>query len=312
MENEPLLDPRFSQVLLAFTNLCNLECKHCYLSSGPDQAYGLDIKRILHLCHECYDSLGRVNFYVSGGEPLMRLEDTLEILTIASQFHDTFLQTNATLITRSTAKELAATGSSIQVGFNGGSAISHNSIRGENAFSRSRRGITNLIEEGFPASKLKISATITPANIDEIYIILDYAKTLGVQEVDFEPVAKIGRAALYWTSPPKYPDPDTYPVHTVMKKLVEKGYFSGWRITAEEVQLRCLNIYFDGSVLPFTIEQSGPFHKSRGCIGNILEASLCDILASNRVSNAIIEKFLCFATNGPRILGTYKFFRDGP
>lgn len=307
--SDPVVIPFFTKVLVAYTNLCNLQCKHCYLSSGPQKQHGLDRERVQELTFECYEILGEVDFIVSGGEPLVRREDTLEILRSASQFHRVTLQTNGVLISPSLARELVSIGSRIQVSIDGSSSHGHDFLRGAKSFMRATEGVNCLIREGMDPSKLTINSTIVPSNVSEIVGILNFAASVGVSKVVVEPLAKVGRAARYWKSA-NYPDPDTTPIHNAMNKLIDASQASKWTVLADEPHLNCLNVYYDGSTFPFTVESLGSFVEQRGYLGNICESPLEDILELSKFSNAVVNKFLRFATCSHRVLGSYTCVRS--
>lgn len=68
---------------LQFTNKCNLKCKHCGFRSGPNGKTGPSLK----WCLEFVNQLSNNNFsklMITGGEPFLRMEDLLQLLSNAT------------------------------------------------------------------------------------------------------------------------------------------------------------------------------------------------------------------------------------
>lgn len=94
------------------TKRCNLECAHCYISAGPEEATAgeLTTDECLRIADEILDVNPAPMFILSGGEPLLR-EDLTTIATHASTRGATVVVgTNGTLLTDDKIVELKDAG----------------------------------------------------------------------------------------------------------------------------------------------------------------------------------------------------------
>lgn len=160
------------------TYACNLKCKHCYASAGAapeDELTTEEVKRgIDKLDKACVPIIA-----FSGGEPLIR-RDIFEITSYArDKGMYVAVATNATLISKSKAKEMKKAGIEfVQISLDGASAETHDNFRGiPGVFDKTIQGIKNCVEEGF---FVNIATTATHYNYKEIPKIIDLCETLGV------------------------------------------------------------------------------------------------------------------------------------
>lgn len=299
--------PRFYMVLLLITNRCNLTCKHCYVSSHLGGAFGLSIARCLQLVADVCETIGRVQFVVSGGEPLSRRDDCIRLLEKASVRHDTWLLTNATLISKATARRLSGLEMRTRVSLDGGDASHHDAIRGVGAFSRWHRGIENLLDGGFDPSRIEVYATIPPGGLDQVGPILAIADQFGLGPVKFETLARDGRANEFWpTVDLRNTDPETAKYRQFFEQDFQNQFGGAWRLVDLEpydTGFGVLNIYSDGDVYPYTRTSSADMESGR--LGNINDAGLRDLLDPERVGRAVLSKFLRLARGPARSLHAY-------
>ncbi len=135
--------------------LCNLACRHCFISSGPtnhdhEMMSRAEVRGFLAEA----EVLGVKDYYFTGGEPFLNrelpgiLEDTLRIGPAT-------VLTNATLIDRPRAGELAslerATRYSLEmrVSLDGLTPSTNDPIRGEGSFEAALAGTRELAQAGF-------------------------------------------------------------------------------------------------------------------------------------------------------------------
>ncbi len=135
--------------------VCNLRCKHCFISCAPDNHsfwfMGRELVREhLHTSVE----LGVKEYYFTGGEPFMN-GDLLGILEDTLELGPATVLTNGTLLPRRTVDELARMAAAsrysleIRVSLDGVTASANDAIRGEGAFRRALGGIERLAAAGF-------------------------------------------------------------------------------------------------------------------------------------------------------------------
>ena len=135
--------------------VCNLRCRHCFISCSPDNHsfWFMTRSQVAEALAESVP-LGVKEYYFTGGEPFMNhemcgiLEDTLALGPAT-------VLTNATLMPQRTVRELArlAAGSpyslELRVSLDGVTPEMNDAIRGAGAFARCVEGVRRLVEAGF-------------------------------------------------------------------------------------------------------------------------------------------------------------------
>ncbi len=135
--------------------LCNLECKHCFISCGPDVSRHkmMPGDLVRDYLEEAKD-YGVEEYYFTGGEPFLNpelpniLKDTLTAGNVT-------VLTNAILITEDAASRLKELRNASQnqmrfrVSIESPDEEKNDSIRGQGSFTRAVRGIRNLLGAGF-------------------------------------------------------------------------------------------------------------------------------------------------------------------
>lgn len=135
--------------------VCNLRCRHCFISCAPDNhSFWFlsrdDVRASLATSVE----LGVKEYYFTGGEPFMN-RDMLGILEDTLEIGPATVLTNGTLLPPRTVAELAriAAGSpytlEFRVSLDGVTAASNDAIRGEGTFDRAVEAIGRLVGAGF-------------------------------------------------------------------------------------------------------------------------------------------------------------------
>lgn len=160
------------------TRNCNLNCIHCRASAtqGPYEGE-LSTGACMRLLDQIADT-GNPIVILTGGEPLMR-RDIFDIAAYGTQKGLRMVMApNGTLITESTARQMADAGvQRISVSLDGPSADFHDRMRMvPGAFDGAIRGIRFAREAGVP---FQINTTITQLNLKEIPRIQDLAIELG-------------------------------------------------------------------------------------------------------------------------------------
>jgi len=151
--------PSLRYLLLNITNMCNLKCKHCYLSDTGKLEVDLDI---FEKAVQQFEEMGGLKLIISGGEPLIhsRFWELMDILP--SYELSVVILSNGTLIDNTTARKLSRYVHEVQISIDG--IRSHDLLRGKGSFARSMKGISNLNESGIPVS---IATMVHKFNIDE-------------------------------------------------------------------------------------------------------------------------------------------------
>ena len=135
--------------------VCNLRCRHCFISCSPDNhSFWFLSREQVREALEASVRHGVKEYYFTGGEPFMNrempgiLEDTLALGPAT-------VLTNATLMPPRLVEGLAdlARGSrytlELRVSLDGTTPEANDEIRGEGAFARAMEGVERLVAAGF-------------------------------------------------------------------------------------------------------------------------------------------------------------------
>lgn len=298
--------PVFHSVVIYLTNRCNLCCRHCFASSSNAGNYGLKTDRVLKLINELKEELGGIRFSLSGGEPLVRKEDSLQILAAASSKHQVQLLTNGMLMDERLAEQFVQTNIHVRVSVDGANESSHDLLRGAGAFQKVMRGIEILQQYGMKSPHLSICSTLTPESICEVPDILKLANVLKIDNIRFNALTRKGRGSHFWTmrSEDKEASPST--LHMMdndgddyfaeyFKELMEAQPINGWTISPIDslsALFRTLYIYPDGSAFPFIPSDDSLPKRDEKPLGNINHESLHKVLTSKSGCASIIMRFL--------------------
>lgn len=135
--------------------VCNLRCRHCFISCSPDNHshWFLDRSLVQRALEQSVE-LGVKEYYFTGGEPFMHRE-LVPILADTLTLGPATVLTNATLLTPRRVEALAevAMGSiyslEFRVSIDGVTADANDAIRGAGTFARAMDGVSLLVEAGF-------------------------------------------------------------------------------------------------------------------------------------------------------------------
>lgn len=190
------LPQRFSAPLFAvwnFTNLCNLNCRHCYQDSGhralPNE---LTLDEKLDLVDQmAAEYVPMIAF--AGGEPTLS-KDLLPTLRRCRQYgiHTTIASHGGT-ITRKMADDLAEAGVRyVEISLDSVDAAKHDAFRGQpGMWERSIAGMRNVVAT--PGMRLGIAMCVHQGNYDEVEDMLRFAVDIGASclaHFNFIPVGR--------------------------------------------------------------------------------------------------------------------------
>ncbi len=135
--------------------LCNLECRHCFISCSPhNHAFGfLDLESVRRVLDESV-GLGVKEYYFTGGEPFLN-RDMVPILELTLRYGPATVLTNGTIfkdkwLERLSRAEAASPYSlEFRVSIDGFTAEANDPIRGPGTFDRALQGVRQLLAHGF-------------------------------------------------------------------------------------------------------------------------------------------------------------------
>jgi molybdenum cofactor biosynthesis enzyme MoaA len=164
--------------------LCNLTCRHCFISCSPhNHAFGFLTRDQVRRALEESVALGVKEYYFTGGEPFLHRE-MVDLLAMTLAYGPATVLTNGTVFKDEWLARLAQSEARSQyslefrVSIDGPTAELNDPIRGEGTFERAMRGVRQLLAHGF----LPL-VTVTQTNDDQDVesLFAGFVKTLQAQ-----------------------------------------------------------------------------------------------------------------------------------
>jgi sulfatase maturation enzyme AslB (radical SAM superfamily) len=135
--------------------LCNLECRHCFISCSPhNRSFGFltleDVRRAL----DESVGLGVKEYYFTGGEPFLNPE-MVAILELTLTYGPATVLTNGTVLKDDwlrrlrQADEASPYSLEFRVSIDGCTAADNDAVRGAGTFERAMGGVRQLVAHGF-------------------------------------------------------------------------------------------------------------------------------------------------------------------
>lgn len=171
------------------TRLCNLQCLHCYSSSGLQHKDALDPAAIGHalavLRNEGYEMLS-----LSGGEPLV-YRPLHAVIEQAKELGYRVTMVSNGLLANARMDNTLALLDAMAISFDG-LAETHDRIRARSgAFVNASRALERLAMQGRPVSA---AISLTRDALPELPELADHLVGLGARALQIRPVALAGRA----------------------------------------------------------------------------------------------------------------------
>ena len=174
---------RLREIWLHVTDRCNLACRHCLVSSGPQREDGVSADALRGYIKQACD-LGADTVYLTGGEPLLR-RDLPELLReIVVSFGATaVVMTNGTLLDEELAGRLAALPQErlyLQVSLDGSSAELNDALRSAGSFAGAVRGIRHAVASGL---NVTVATVALKRNLHDLTVIAELIGGLSVKQL---------------------------------------------------------------------------------------------------------------------------------
>ncbi|QQG40070.1 MAG: radical SAM protein [Candidatus Aenigmatarchaeota archaeon] len=171
------------------TDMCNLQCEHCYL--GPKKNKTLSREAFRRVVDGAYE-LGASAISVTGGEPKLDPELFEKMAYARSRDFKVTMVTNATLWTREDAKTLRDLRlEAVAVSLNGPKK-EHEAIYGEGQYERTVERMKWLIEEG---NNVYVNFNIYDGNAHVLPEFEKFCRELGVKGMNVGHIKPIGWGA---------------------------------------------------------------------------------------------------------------------
>lgn len=169
------------------TNLCNLNCQHCYSSSSPTRKDELHIEHVFSVLKNL-----KLNGYeilsISGGEPLI-YKKINEIIDFSHSINlQVNLITNGMLLNK--ILEVSSKINMFAVSIDG-SSNNHDVMRNKiGAFSTLEKNIKKINELNIPFG---LVFCVTNKNIEDLMYVYDFAVKYNAKLLQFHPLVSTGR-----------------------------------------------------------------------------------------------------------------------
>ncbi|MBR8833143.1 MAG: radical SAM protein [Stigonema ocellatum SAG 48.90 = DSM 106950] len=172
------------------TRRCNLQCLHCYSSSGPQEREELDVELLLQaLTDASVEGYTVASF--SGGEPLV-YKPLYELLAHAHQCDmNTTITSNGILLDEQHLEKLRGHVDLIAISLDGEPAF-HNRMRAkEQAFETMATRLEGVRQSGIPFGFI---FTVTRYNLQDLDWVANFALEQGAKLLQIHPLQEFGRA----------------------------------------------------------------------------------------------------------------------
>ena len=170
-------------IFLAITRKCPLKCEHCFEWDNLNKKETFSKEELMQII-DLYLQHDILQIYFSGGEPMVRFRDLVELIRYAKNKTECFILTSGFKLTEENARILKQSGcAGIEISIDHYMPELHNAFR-HNAtiFQQAVEGVKASLKAGMITS---ISICVTREFIDGNHLMpyLDFAKTLGVHYV---------------------------------------------------------------------------------------------------------------------------------
>ncbi|XOV94940.1 MAG: radical SAM protein [Bacteroidota bacterium] len=167
-------------VFMAITKKCPLNCEHCFEWPNLAKTESVSVEQWISLVHR-YQKFGTTQIMLTGGEPMVRINDVYKILESAYDGTDFWIITSGVGLKKKQAQLLKGKGlTGIMVSIDHFDEARHDRFRGyTGAF---QAAITALVEGKLAglATTLSICATKEFTTVDNFHQYMEMAKRLGV------------------------------------------------------------------------------------------------------------------------------------
>lgn len=183
---------KLSFIFLAITRKCPMRCEHCFEWDNLNKKESFsrdDLFRVIDI----YQQEGVLQFHFSGGEPMVRFKDLVELISYTSHRSDCWVVTSGFNVTEGNARALKAAGcKGMVVSIDHYIPEKHNRFRGNHiAFEQAVFAVEAARRAGLVTS---VSVCATREFLDEGHLLpyIHFAKGLGVQFIQVLEPKSIG------------------------------------------------------------------------------------------------------------------------
>ena len=183
---------RLLVVLFSITHQCPLRCEHCFEWDNLNQQGQLTLEELEH-CIVKIQSQGAISIHLSGGEPMLRINEIMPLVKKYSKASAFWLLTSGILINHKKAKEMKESGISIvSLSLDHYMAEEHDRFRGmKGSFKQVMKAAKHCIDNDIYCM-LNVCINKEKVNRDFLLKYMDLAKDMGVACVQILEPRSIG------------------------------------------------------------------------------------------------------------------------
>lgn len=181
---------RFRNVYLYITEACQLRCEHCYMGERLDRALKMSPRKIVDTL-TTWRRMGGSKLTILGGEPTLHPYYVNSIRAARKLgYEHVITTTNAQIPARKKFRRLEPEDFAyVQVSLDGGSAGTHDAVRGMGTFDEAMETTAELTERGYDT---RIICTVNKTNESDVLRLLGLADEHGASLVKFHVFSTIG------------------------------------------------------------------------------------------------------------------------
>ncbi|MBN1909032.1 MAG: radical SAM protein [Pirellulales bacterium] len=295
---QPPDDPlRLSNLTFNITNRCNLRCPWCY--NPRAETAEVPVCELLNWIAAGRDTIdAEATFILLGGEPFLDESRLIECLRGARNLFESELlvSTNGTKCDDATLRALVETETTVQISLDAATAARHDAMRGQGVFDRAMSTARRLVGAGVHTV---FSMVMTRDARDQMEAYFDLAERLGVQEVRFIPLRRIGQGRdhasetvdLYaWFGQlvallKRRPDWSRFLARDFFSILMTACRFSRLRTNCG-IGRRCLFVDADGRIFPCPNHRDAQF-----ACGTVTDTPLAGLLAKTPILATLRDRY---------------------
>ncbi|MBW6489877.1 MAG: radical SAM protein [Lentimicrobium sp.] len=186
---------RFTNVFMALTARCPLHCEHCFEWDALNHSDKLTLPELKSIVSR-FQEVGTSQIQFTGGEPMLRFNDIVEILKSSRKDNEFWLLTSGFNLTAENARILKQAGlTGVVVSLDHFEEEKHNHFRGNNqAYGWAINAIKSSLEAKLVTS-VSLCAVRSIVNPADLMSYLNLARDLGVSFVQLIEPQAVGH---YW------------------------------------------------------------------------------------------------------------------
>jgi MoaA/NifB/PqqE/SkfB family radical SAM enzyme len=180
-------------VIFSITNVCSLDCIHCYESDNLAKSNRLSLNELKSVMGKIHEK-GIRHIQFSGGEPLCRLDDMIELMKYSGRSTDYWVSTSGFGLTPEAAAKMKEHGmTGVIISLDHWDEDRHNAFRNHNrSFYWVKEAARNCLEAGMVVclSLCPVIEFVTEENLKKYYLL---ANQIGAGFIRIMEPMKTGR-----------------------------------------------------------------------------------------------------------------------